>query len=167
MALILFAAVALTACTGDLGEDTVDDLGPSVVENEPTSEAASFDGYEAFVEEYVDAVDSLEATLPEGTELSSDPIGDWDRDGRYEAGAGEMHAAFQWQCAWMASYENSKAANDQEEMGTALNRLEEWVSLSEVEPHIDDASRAMWMDQVIAPARGGDDAFLLELGAGC
>lgn len=167
MVLALVSALALTACSEEPGEKESVEAELQSEASEETPTPGVFEDYDAFAEEYVDSVESLTETLPEGATFTPHPVGDWDPEGQYEAGAGQMHAAFQWQCAWIVSYEDAKAANDQKAMTVALDRLEGWANLAEVAPHTDDASRVMWEQQVIAPARAGDDAFLVELGAGC
>lgn len=124
-------------------------------------------GFDEFGDEYSAAIDNLSQTLPAGYDLADTPTGDWDPQGRYESGVGQMHAALQWQCAWLTEYVAASSAYDTEAIRDAIAHLDSWTELDEVSPYIDAGSVEYWRKQVIAPASDGDDSQLLEFAREC
>jgi len=167
------AALALVAslagCTGGPSTESTPAQSepPGIADQQQSAPADAFVNFDSFVDEYEAASEDLAGTLPEGHESPSSPPGDWDEDGQYEPGTGEMQAAFEWQCAWMAAYVEATTSGNATARSDALDRLEEWTKLPVVAPHTDDASKETWAEQVIAPARTGEDTALLEFASGC
>jgi hypothetical protein len=164
----VLVVVSLSACDdGDPGAGTVTASTEAEVSSPSPRPAGEHSGYDGFLGEYEEAAGNLDASLPDGWHIESEPQGDWDPDGQYETGAGEMQAAFAWQCAWIDEYEVAKAAADEPRIQHTLDQLATWTSLDEVAPHIDEASTRTWAEEVISPARSGDDGFLLDLAESC
>lgn len=122
---------------------------------------------EDFLDEYRTASDRLSSSLPCGERFAAQPSGEWASDGEYEAGAGGMQAAFNWQCAWLVAYELAITNDEPSEAAVALDSLESWPDLPEVDPYIDSASESLWAETFIASARAGDPTGLFELAEGC
>ncbi|WP_372984478.1 hypothetical protein [Microbacterium sp.] len=140
---------------------------PHAADEQESAPLDSFGDLTSFIDEYRTATEELASSLPEGHSVRDTPSGDWDENGQFEPGAGEMQAAFEWQCAWLGAYVAATADGDVTAASEALDKLEEWTKLPEVAPHTDDASKQIWVEQVIAPARTGEDTFLLEFVSGC
>lgn len=134
---------------------------------ESPSEATEFGGINEFALEYEQAVGDLSGTLPPGATLPSQVGEGWDPEGKYEAGAGEMHAALAWQCAWLTEYIDATSDAETNRAHTALERLRSWINLPQVESHVDEQSREIWLNDVVAPAEAGDDSTLKEFAEPC
>ena len=158
--------IATRAESSEASPDSGDD-GANGDEGVVASGDGEFSNYEGFIDEFRETAQQLDKSLPEGYPLISELNGEWDRSGRYEAGAGAMQAAFQWQCAWISTYVQSKDGGDADGASHAVDRLAEWTQLPAVAPHIDDASKKSWADDLITPTREGNDTLLLELGTDC
>lgn len=170
LAAVLVMSFVLTACTSDaLGPVASPSPSPSPSPEASISSTAveDFANLEGFASEYDEAASELSSTLPDGATIPDAPIGEWDPEGQFEPGAGEMQAAFVWQCAWINAYVDAKTRSDQGAIDKSLAQLEGWTELSLVKTHIDDESRKVWADEVITSARHGDDSFLLSVGADC
>lgn len=165
----LALAAALVGCTGEPSAEGAPEQSetPVATDESQGAPADSYVNFNSFVDEYQAAAEDLARTLPAGHEMLSSPPGDWDEDGQFEPGTGEMQAAFEWQCAWITAYVEATNNDNAVARSDALDSLEEWTNLPEVAPHTDDASKKIWAEQVIGPARAGEDTFLLEFASGC
>lgn len=163
----------LTGCTSD-ANGAEDESGrplpassTATVQPSPAPTVAEFVDHEAFTAEYRDAATVLTQTLPTGAAIPEQPPGEWQQDGQFEKGAGEMQAAFAWQCAWIDAYSDARRSGDQSEVELALQKLEAWIDLPQVSPHIDQRSREVWLKEFVDPARRGDDTRLIDIAASC
>lgn len=158
--------VLLVGCTVDVEEPDASPT-PAASTAPPSTAVEDFQDLAGFTSEYSDAATELSKTLPAGTSIPDLPTGEWDPEGHYEPGAGDMEAAFAWQCAWIRTYLDAKTHSDQETVDASLSNLKAWTELSLVRPHVDEESRRVWAEEVIEPAALGDDSFLLSIGANC
>lgn len=134
----------------------------------PSAEAtASFGNLHEMANEYEAASRELTDSLPEGSEFPSEPPGDWEPDGQYEEGVGDVTAALYWRCEWMIAYADARASSDSEAAAEALTALRDWVDLSAVVENSDEDTRSMWLSEIVSPASEGDDTKLVTLAEEC
>lgn len=164
-------AIAVLSAAGGLVVACASQLPTQGATNTPQrsldSSTASFNGYDDFVDEYQATVDALSDSLPTRYAFPPEPPGEWEADADFEDGVGEMQAALYWQCAWITAYARAIASGETDSATESLDRLAAWTDLPSVTAHIDDASRELWAQSVIAPARAGDHDPLLTLGSDC
>lgn len=142
-------------------------VGPPAGEGTGATEPTSFVRFDEFLREYQRASSELSSSLPQGASLPPTPPGAWEEDGEFEVGAGEMQAAFAWQCTWLVELDVVEDESRWDGAEVAIRRLSGWVDLPQVDPHLDAASRDLWTSGFIEPARQGDTAALLSLLDGC
>lgn len=140
--------------------------GPNLTRSDREAEGAPTEGFGSiadFESEYMRSAEQLASSLPPGVEFPTRVPGSWKEDAAFERGAGEMQAAFYWQCAWLTEYSSAKESNDASGQVEALDKLDAWITLPGVEPHVDEASIDVWNSEFVAPAREGRDDNLLSL----
>lgn len=159
------ACLILTSCTNADGNTSSGLTAPTAAS--ASEQVQSFGTYSDFEAEYVRAADQLNQTMPDGMKLPASVSGSWDPEGRYEEGAGDMQAAFIWQCAWLQEYTTAREQDDSKRREVALQHLEAWPDLLLVSPHIDAASRHAWLNDYVLPAGQGDDGSFVKLAEEC
>jgi hypothetical protein len=121
---------------------------------------------------YRDAVDVFPAAfpLPPGrsfpryAELPNEDAGVADDVGA----VGELDAAYFWRCAWSDRYRIMVDQKKAAAADTALDMLAGWPTIPSVHEHVEFGGPTEWQDQVIAPARAGDDTVLQRMdGSDC
>lgn len=140
---------------------------PSLGAESQPSEPNTFVDFDDFLVEYEQASSDLVGTLPDGVALPSRPPGEWQTDAQFEAGTGEMQAAFEWQCLWLEELAVAQEQSRSKDATVAIEHLSEWVELPQVRPHLDATSVDLWESTFIAPAREGEVQSLLSLRDGC
>lgn len=159
---LILSALSLAACTA--GENH-DQMQPTeLMTPSPTS---TFDDFAGFKNEYRRAADLLLGSLPPGAEFPAEPPGEWEREGNFEQGTGEVAAVLHWRCAWATAYVESAGSGDVTGAEEALDRLAEWGELRGMRDHSDEDTRAKWLERVVEPARTGADATLRGIQAEC
>lgn len=161
--LLIPAAISISACTG---EDAQHEGRPVTALPTPTPTTA-FTDFDGFAGEYASAAERLAASLPAGVEFPAAPPGEWDTDGTFEDGTGEVAAALQWRCKWSSAYVAAADSGLNEDAAAALDQLAEWGTLSEVRKHSDSETRTMWLERVVETARSGDDRTLRAIHGEC
>lgn len=114
--------------------------------------------------EYAQTAEALSASLPPGSSFPDALDAAADDAAQFEAGFGEISAAFIWQCEWLVEYRD---ATDDGVRVESLKRLSSWVDLPQVVPYIDAESRHSWHDTVVTPAAEGQDDTLRQLADTC
>ena len=165
--IVAFVASTITGCSPDFAteeESTAPSGSPSASTPEGAKPTQAFD---LFIDEYRASTEYLAESLPEGAVFPSAPPGEWESDGVFEEGVGDMQAALFWQCSWIAEYEKSKIADDAAAKAMALDQLDGWTELAAVAPNVDAESVTIWHRDVVGAAQDGDDSFLIMLADGC
>ncbi|MCL2735977.1 MAG: hypothetical protein FWD75_05005 [Propionibacteriaceae bacterium] len=166
--LVSSSMLAFTGCTASREPtEPITPPDPPSQSFSTTEKIGTFGTYSDFRDIYTRTTVELSDSLPPGYRFPSEPAGDWDRDGSFESGVGEMQAAFYWQCAWEKAYTRAAASHDTATMTEALDQLVAWTHLPMVTAHIDEDSLQRWTAKLITPARMGDDTALVNYSTTC
>ncbi|MGN7948531.1 hypothetical protein ACTJKH_07280 [Microbacterium sp. 22215] len=161
--LLIPTAITLSACTG---ADAELEGRPETALPTPTP-TTTFTDLDGFAEEYTSAAERLADSLPAGRDFPATPPGEWEAEGNFEEGTGEVAAALQWRCEWLSAYVIAAESARPDDAEVALDQLAEWGNLREVRDHSDGETRTMWLERVVETARSGDDSALRAIQAEC
>lgn len=131
------------------------------------SPTTTFIEFDEFAAEYANTAERLADSLPDGATFPLDPPGEWETDGSFEVGAGEVAAALQWRCEWATAYVIAADADRRDDAASALDQLAGWGDMREVRDHSDSNTRTMWLERAIETARSGEDSTLRAIQAEC
>ncbi len=165
---------ALSGCISDDGSDESPEDARSNASAHPpqpaeelTAGGPQFRDKSYAETEYAAAVEKLSKSLPPGTTFDDTLGDDLDPNGSYEDGYGHLVAALRWQCGWVREYLEADERGDGVARNAAIDALAKWDDLPTVKPLFEPDSGDEWEHTVIEPARKGDDAALVSIGAQC